>query len=60
MNTSSLQNHMLQSAPLNVNDQMLNRIGQATRALHENLRVLGLDKVIEQADNGILTCEGAW
>ncbi|MDI1361815.1 protein phosphatase CheZ [Methylotenera sp.] len=48
MNSSSLQNHMVESAPLNINDEMLNRIGQVTRALHENLRGLGLDKVIEQ------------
>ncbi len=31
-----------------VNDEMLNRIGQVTRAFHENLRLLGFDKILEQ------------
>ncbi len=30
------------------NDEMLNRIGQVTRALHDNLSGLGLDKLLEQ------------
>lgn len=29
-------------------DEMLNRIGQVTRALHDNLRGLGFDKMLEQ------------
>lgn len=35
------------------NEEMLNRIGQMTRSLHESLRALGLDKLIEQAAQGI-------
>jgi chemotaxis protein CheZ len=34
-------------------DVMLNRIGQMTRGLHESLRGLGLDKMIEQAAHDI-------
>jgi chemotaxis protein CheZ len=30
-------------------DEMLNRIGQMTRGLHESIRALGVDKMIEQA-----------
>lgn len=53
MNSSSLQNNTLESTPLNINDEMLNRIGQVTRALHESIRGLGLDKVIEQVAKDI-------
>jgi len=35
------------------NDEMLNRIGQVTRALHDNLRGLGLDKILEQVAQDI-------
>lgn len=35
------------------NDEMLSRIGQMTRSLHESLRALGLDKLIEEAASGI-------
>jgi len=35
------------------NDDMLNRIGQVTRALHDNLRGLGLDKILEQVAQDI-------
>jgi chemotaxis protein CheZ len=30
------------------NDEMLNRVGQVTRVLHDSLRGLGLDKILEQ------------
>lgn len=53
MNSSSMQNNTLESAALNINDEMLNRIGQVTRALHESIRGLGLDKVIEQVAKDI-------
>lgn len=35
------------------NDEMLSRIGHMTRSLHESLRALGLDKLIEEAASGI-------
>ena len=35
------------------NDEMLSRIGQVTRALHDNLRGLGLDKLLEQVAQDI-------
>jgi len=35
------------------NDEMLNRIGQVTRALHDNLSGLGLDKILEQVAQDI-------
>ncbi|AAZ97566.1 chemotaxis protein CheZ [Thiobacillus denitrificans ATCC 25259] len=34
-------------------DEMLARVGQITRTLHESLRELGLDKVVEKATNDI-------
>jgi hypothetical protein len=34
-------------------DEVLSRIGHMTRALHENLRGLGLDKLIEKAASDI-------
>lgn len=34
-------------------DEMLARVGQITRTLHESLRELGLDKVVEKATNEI-------
>lgn len=34
-------------------EDMLHRIGQMTRGLHENLRALGLDKMIEKAAHDI-------
>jgi chemotaxis protein CheZ len=36
-----------------VSDELLTRIGHMTRALHENLRGLGLDKLIEKAASDI-------
>ena len=35
------------------NDDMLNRIGHVTRLLHDSLRGLGLDKIMEQVANDI-------
>jgi hypothetical protein len=35
------------------NDEVLSRIGHMTRALHESLRGLGLDKLIEKAASDI-------
>lgn len=34
-------------------EKMLNRIGQMTRSLHDNLRGLGFDKLLEKATNDI-------
>lgn len=36
-----------------VQDEMLARVGQITRSLHENLRTLGYDKVLEKVANEI-------
>ncbi|TFW11680.1 protein phosphatase CheZ [Massilia arenosa] len=41
------------AAELQSNDEFLSRIGHMTRSLHENLRGLGLDKLIEKAANDI-------
>jgi chemotaxis protein CheZ len=38
---------------LGANDEVLSRIGHMTRALHESLRGLGLDKLIEKAASEI-------
>jgi chemotaxis protein CheZ len=35
------------------NEEVLSRIGHMTRALHESLRGLGLDKLIERAASDI-------
>lgn len=35
------------------NDELLNRVGQVTRVLHDSLRGLGLDKIIEQVAQDI-------
>lgn len=42
-----------QTADLGSNDEVLSRIGHMTRALHESLRGLGLDKLIEKAASDI-------
>jgi chemotaxis protein CheZ len=42
-----------QNAVAGSHDEMLSRIGHLTRALHENLRGLGLDKLIERAASDI-------
>ena len=38
---------------LNANDEMLNRIGHVTRALHDSLSGLGLDQILEQVAQDI-------
>ncbi|HOY69856.1 MAG TPA: protein phosphatase CheZ [Methylotenera sp.] len=43
--------HQLQA--VTPQDEMLNRIGHVTRALHDSLRGLGLDKIMEQVANEI-------
>jgi len=56
MNSELLQS---QAAPtdvvsgLNANDEMLNRIGHVTRALHDSLSGLGLDQILEQVAQDI-------
>jgi len=40
-------------AEAGAHDEVLSRIGHMTRALHENLRALGLDKLIEKAASDI-------
>jgi len=42
-----------QTADSGSNDEVLSRIGHMTRALHESLRGLGLDKLIEKAASDI-------
>jgi chemotaxis protein CheZ len=42
-----------QTADLGSNDEVLSRIGHMTRSLHESLRGLGLDKLIEKAASDI-------
>jgi chemotaxis protein CheZ len=41
------------AVPAVANEEFLTRIGHMTRALHENLRALGLDKLIEKAAEDI-------
>ena len=41
------------SADVGAHDEFLSRIGHMTRALHESLRALGLDKLIEKAASDI-------
>jgi len=41
------------AVPAVANEEFLSRIGHMTRALHENLRGLGLDKLIEKAAEDI-------
>lgn len=43
--------HQVQT--LTPQDEMLNRIGHVTRSLHDSLRGLGLDKIMEQVANEI-------
>jgi chemotaxis protein CheZ len=44
---------MAEQHDLGSHDEVLSRIGHMTRALHENLRGLGLDKLIEKAASEI-------
>jgi len=60
MNNETMQQHGVQVAvmpagalPMAQNDDMLNRIGHVTRLLHDSLRGLGLDKIMEQVANDI-------
>ena len=56
MNSESLQQQATQIEPMpsiNPNDEMLNRIGHVTRVLHDSLRGLGLDKILEQVAQDI-------
>ena len=41
--------HEAVSAERNEHDEMLARVGQITRTLHDSLRELGFDKVLEKA-----------
>lgn len=42
-----------QNGAMTSHDEVLSRIGQLTRTLHDNLRALGLDKLIERAASDI-------
>jgi len=56
MKSESLQQQATQIEPTSVvsqNDEMLNRIGHVTRLLHDSLRGLGLDKILEQVAQDI-------
>jgi chemotaxis protein CheZ len=56
MKSESLQQQAAQIEPMSVssqNDEMLNRIGHVTRLLHDSLRGLGLDKILEQVAQDI-------
>ena len=56
MNSELLQPQAAQTdvvSVLNANDEMLNRIGHVTRALHDSLSGLGLDKILEQVAQDI-------
>jgi len=46
------------TADVTSHDEVLSRIGHMTRALHENLRGLGLDKMIERAASDIPDARG--
>jgi chemotaxis protein CheZ len=46
------------TADVTSHDEVLSRIGHMTRALHENLRGLGLDKMIEKAASDIPDARG--
>src|SRR3954468_13639395 len=47
------QNGTVATAAMEPNEEFLSRIGHMTRALHESLRGLGLDKLIEKAASEI-------
>jgi chemotaxis protein CheZ len=56
MKSESLQQQATQIESLSVsnpNEEMLNRIGHVTRLLHDSLRGLGLDKILEQVAQDI-------
>lgn len=55
-NNNSISNHTELTPMINLpqsEEDMLHRIGQMTRGLHDNLRELGLDKMIEKAAHEI-------
>ncbi len=56
MNSESLQQQATHVEPISVanqGDEMLSRIGHVTRLLHDSLRGLGLDKILEQVAQDI-------
>jgi chemotaxis protein CheZ len=56
MKSESLQQQATQIESMSVsnpNEEMLNRIGHVTRLLHDSLRGLGLDKILEQVAQDI-------
>ena len=56
MSNESLQQQATQIEPMSVvsqNDEILNRVGHVTRLLHDSLRGLGLDKILEQVAQDI-------
>lgn len=56
MKSASIQKEKKAVEPMAVmtqNDEMLNRIGHVTRALHDNLRGLGFDQILEQVASEI-------
>lgn len=53
MGSELLQSAMQEENMPDVQDEMLHRIGQMTRNLHDSLRGLGFDKLLEKAANEI-------
>jgi chemotaxis protein CheZ len=48
-----LANPLNEANPLNIQDDMLNRVGHMTRMFHDSLRALGVDKMIESVAHEI-------
>ncbi len=46
-------NNQQQAPAASINDELLSRVGQITRTLHDSLRALGLDKVVQDAARDI-------
>lgn len=53
LNSETMQNQPALLQTVLPQDEMLNRIGHVTRTLHDSLRGLGLDKIMEQVANEI-------
>ena len=53
MGSELLQPALQEDSVSGTQDEMLNRIGQMTRSLHDSLRGLGFDKLLEKAANEI-------
>ncbi len=53
LNSETIQNQSALVQTVLPQDEMLNRIGHVTRTLHDSLRGLGLDKIMEQVANEI-------